>query len=197
MTKLRTTIFGGSFNPIHNGHIRLSRHIINMSLTDEVWLLVSPQNPLKQKKVLLDEKLRFELAEKALENEPHIHASDFEFSLPRPSYTWNTLCELSRAYPKRSFSLLIGADNWLIFDKWAHADDILHKYSILVYPREGYPINKSTLPTSVKLIDAPIFPYSSTQIREALSVGKDCSNMVPEIIAQKLKSLISNKEHNS
>ena len=187
MMQLRTTLFGGSFNPIHNGHIRLSRHLIDKGLTDEVWLLVSPQNPLKQKQGLLDESLRLELAEMALENEPHIHASDFEFSLPRPSYTWNTLCELSKAYPERSFSLLIGADNWLIFDKWAHTDDILRNYPILVYPREGYPIDPASLPASVQLIDAPTFPYSSTQVREALSAGKDCSHMVPAVIAQRLK----------
>lgn len=190
MTLVRTTIFGGSFNPIHNGHIRLSRHILDLGLTDEVWLLVSPQNPLKQKKGLLHEKLRLKLAKLALENEPHIHASDFEFSLPRPSYTWLTLRALHEKYPKRCFSLLIGADNWLIFNQWAHANDILENYQILIYPREDYIINSKELPASVTLIkNAPIFPYSSTQIRQALKAGKDCSEMLPNIVARELTSL--------
>lgn len=188
MSRLRTTVFGGSFNPIHNGHIRLSRHILQEGLADEVWLLISPQNPLKQRDDLLDEDLRLHLAETALRNEPHIRASDFEFGLPRPSYTWNTLRALSQTYAERDFSLLIGADNWHIFDRWAHAADILAHYPLLIYPREGYAIDPKALPQTVRMVDAPLFPYSSTEVRQALAAGQDCSEMLPEAVRQEIEA---------
>lgn len=185
MTRIRTAIFGGSFNPIHNGHVALARQIVQDKLADEVWLLISPQNPLKKQKDLLNENSRLRLAESALANDPKITASDFEFHLPRPSYTWNTLCELSKAYPDREFILLIGADNWLIFNNWAHYEDIVKNYPILIYPREGYDINKSELPASVHFIDAPLFTYSSTDVRRVLA---DYKKMVPPaILADLLK----------
>lgn len=168
MAHIRTAILGGSFNPIHKGHIALARHILHQGLADEVWLLVSPQNPLKNNSALLPEGLRLRLAQIAVANESQIKASDFEFHLSRPSYTWNTLCALTQEYPERDFMLTIGADNWLIFDQWAHHDEIRANYPIIVYPREGYSIDPSSLPDSVHYLDSPLYPYSSTEIRAAL-----------------------------
>ena len=117
---IRTGIFGGSFNPIHNGHIILARQLKERAGLDEVWLMVSPHNPLKQHAGLLADEARMEMARKAVEGEAGIVASDYEMQLPRPSYTWNTLQALSREYPDREFVLMIGGDNWKLFDRWYH-----------------------------------------------------------------------------
>lgn len=189
--KKRVAIFGGSFNPIHNGHIALARSVVRQGLAEEVWLLVSPQNPLKQQNDLVDEQVRLTLAQKALEREAHIKVSDFEFSLPRPSYTWNTLQALTKTYPAYEFELLVGADNWKVFDKWAHYEDILSHYSLLIYPREGYDINATSLPANATMIDAPLFPISSTDIRHMVREGKDIKGVIPIIIEEEVKQLYS------
>ena len=112
-------IFGGSFNPIHKGHVALARQLLRRAQLDEVWFLVSPQNPLKPQSLLLDDNMRLEMARLALKDEPHLVASDYEFHLPRPSYTWNTLQHLSQDYPQHRFTLIIGADNWQLFSRCA------------------------------------------------------------------------------
>ena len=118
MDKIKTGIYGGSFNPIHNGHIAIARKMTELAGLDEVWLVVSPQNPLKERGDLLDDRLRLEMTRMALAPYPKLKASDFEFALPRPSYMWNTLQALSAAHPDREFTLLIGADNWEVFSRW-------------------------------------------------------------------------------
>lgn len=125
---IKTGIFGGSFNPIHNGHISLARQLREKAELDEVWLMVSPQNPLKQQADLLDDSLRMEMARRALEGVEGVIASDYEMYLPRPSYTWNTLQALSRDYPDREFVLLMGGDNLALFHRWYHYEDILRNY---------------------------------------------------------------------
>lgn len=185
----RIAIFGGSFNPVHVGHIALARSVVQQHLADEVWLLVSPQNPLKQQMGLLSEQQRLNLVRKALEHEHGVEVSDFEFHLPRPSYTWNTLQALSAAYPDVEFSLLIGADNWLLFNRWAHPDDILANYRLLVYPREECVVNEASLPIGVSLIEAPLFPLSSTDIRNLVREGKSIHGFVPAVIEQDVQRL--------
>lgn len=178
----RTAIFGGSFNPIHNGHLHLAGEVLQQDLADEVWLMVSPQNPFKQQANLLDEQLRLRMAQLAVENTEGIQASDFEFALPRPSYTWNTLQLLNKEFADREFRLLIGADNWALFSKWAHSEDLIQNYRIIVYPREGNNIDCQALPSTVTLLQAQLFPYSSTEIRERLQQGGDCSEMLPQCV---------------
>lgn len=181
---IRTGIFGGSFNPIHQGHIGLAKAILRQNLADEVWLMVSPQNPLKQQHDLLPEDIRLHLAQLAIDDAPGITACDFEFFLPRPSYTWQALRALRAAHPQREFSLIIGADNWHIFPRWAHHEELL-TYNIIMYPREEYPVDRNTLPPNVRMVDAPLFPYSSTQIRQALQQGDDVSTMLaPQVIEE-------------
>ncbi len=179
-------IFGGSFNPIHVGHIALAKSVLQARLADEVWLMVSPQNPLKEQNYLQPEQIRLHLAHEALATEPHIHVSDFEFHLPRPSYTWKTLKALQQAYPTYEFKLLIGADNWLIFNKWANYIDILDSHKILVYPRPDSPISKSQLPQNVTLIKSPLCPFSSTDIRQRVRNKESIEGMVPSCIEQKV-----------
>ena len=178
----RTAIFGGSFNPIHRGHIALADFVVQGGWTDEVWLLVSPQNPLKAAAGLLPEQVRLTLAQQATENYDRIKVSDFEFHLPRPSFTYKTLAALRESYPDRSFQILIGADNWLCFDRWAHHEELLRDYELLVYPRQGYDIHTASLPPNVRFVPAPLFPFSSTQLREMLLRGEDLSGILPQEI---------------
>lgn len=182
-------IFGGSFNPIHNGHIALCKAFLAQCNLDEVWLMVSPQNPLKINTALLDDEQRFRLAQKAIEDEAGIKACDYEFHLPRPSYTWNTLQSLSNDYPHCRFTLLIGGDNWACFDKWYRSEDILNNYKIAVYPRSGSEIDAKLLPPNVWLINTPLFDISSTEIRQRVAAGLPISGMVPENIQEEVNLL--------
>ena len=182
ISSMRIGILGGSFNPIHKGHIALARHLLEEVGLDEVWLMVSPQNPLKQQSGLMDEDFRLMLARKALEGESRIKASDFEFTMPKPSYTYDTLQKLSATYPDHEFTLLIGADNWERFGQWRNHDEIAAEYDIVIYPRTGYEVDATSLPPRVKLVDTPIYDVSSTEIRQRLKEGKDISALVPEAI---------------
>ena len=172
---IRTGIFGGSFNPIHKGHISLARQLRQKAELDEVWLMVSPQNPLKASADLLDDEIRMQMARLAVEGEEGIIASDYEMHLPKPSYTWNTLQALNKDYPDREFVLMIGGDNWQLFDKWYHADDIRKNYQIIVYPRRGFEGGIDGL----DLID-----ISSTEIRERIKAGKGIRRLVPKAVAE-------------
>ncbi|MBR3726487.1 MAG: nicotinate-nucleotide adenylyltransferase [Prevotella sp.] len=180
-------IYGGSFNPIHCGHIALARQILRKTRLDQIWFMVSPQNPFKKGDAeLWDDDFRLKLVRKALETEEKLVASDYEFRLPRPSYTWDTLQSLSKDFPEHEFTLIIGADNWLTFDRWHRAEDILRSYRIVVYPREGSPIDKATLPPSVTLVDTRLYRLSSTEIRRRLREGKPVKRLVPAAIYDEL-----------
>lgn len=169
---IRTGIFGGSFNPIHVGHIALAKAALQQCALDEVWLMVSPQNPLKQETDLLDDHLRLELAQRALEGVDGVKACDYEFHLPKPSYTWSTLQHLSQDYPDHTFVLLIGGDNWAHFERWRHWKDILRHYEVAVYPRDAYP----------GTLDVPLLDVSSTDIRQRVRVGESIEGQVPTCI---------------
>ena len=175
---IKTGIFGGSFNPIHNGHVSLARQLKEKAGLDEVWLLVSPQNPLKQDSDLLDDEKRMQMVRLALEGEESLIASDYELHLPKPSYTWNTLQALSKDYPEREFVLIIGGDNWALFDRWYHAEDIKQNYQIVVYPRKGAEGGIEGL----ELID-----ISSTEIRQRIKEGKGIRRMVPKAVADYIR----------
>ena len=169
----KVAIFGGSFNPIHTGHIALAQAVQQQCGLDEVWLMVSPQNPLKRNDAdLLDDSLRFEMAQKALEGVEGVKACDYEFHLPKPSYTWNTLQHLTKDYPDYIFTLLIGGDNWTHFQRWRHWKDILWHHDVIVYPRDNY----------LGTIDVPLLPVSSTEIRKRVRVGESISGLVPKSI---------------
>ena len=178
MTK--TGIFGGSFNPIHNGHIALARQLRAAAGLNEVWLMVSPQNPLKQQSALLSDDKRLLMARTALAGEPGIMASDYEFHLPRPSYTWNTLQALERDFPDREFTLMIGVDNWHDFHRWYRADDIVNRYPLVVYPRRGSQIGR--VPANVTVVEAELLDISSTDIRRRVRQGKSVAGLVPDSI---------------
>ena len=192
---IRTGIFGGSFNPIHNGHVSLARQLREKAGLDEVWLMVSPQNPLKQAADLLDDEKRLTMARLALDNEPGIIASDYEMHLPKPSYTWHTLQALSKDYPDREFVLLMGGDNWALFDRWYHYEDILRNYQIVIYPRRTahgvrndvqLPGNYTSFLTPC-VIEAELLDISSTEIRQRIKAGKGIHRMVPKAVADYIR----------
>ena len=166
-------LFGGSFNPIHNGHVWLAKALLRETGLDEVWFMVSPQNPLKQNRQLLDDNQRFRLVQLALNDEPRLRPCDYEFHLPKPSYTWNTLQALKKDFPMHRFTLLIGGDNWQLFDKWYRADDIKANYEVVVYTRT---------PGDEGFID-----ISSTDIRQRVKAGRSIRSLVPKAVADFIK----------
>ena len=163
--------------------------MLNSGFLDEVWFVVSPLNPFKKEQSdLLSDELRLEMTKLALEGESNMLAQDFEFRLPKPSFTWQTLKAMSEEYPNRQFVLIIGADNWQAFHLWYNYEEILKKYSLLIYPREGIDINEESLPKNVKLVKAQLYPISSTQVRKNIKEGKSVSDLIPKsIIPQALK----------
>ena len=205
---MRIGLFGGSFNPIHNAHIALAKTICKEAKLDEVWFMVSPQNPLKQAEDLLGENERYEMVKLALESRPSksplkgdflsrtdslplresgewvLKASNYEFHLERPSYTWKTLRALKKDFPQHELSLIIGGDNWVRFPRWAHSEEILANHNIYIYPREDSDINEALLPENVHLVHTPKINITSTMLREMVKNGDDISEYVPEVVAK-------------
>lgn len=187
---MRIGIFGGSFNPIHNGHIAIAEDLLKTDFVDEIWFVISPQNPLKQKADLWDDNLRYNIAAKALKSHPRLKPCDVEFHLPKPSYMWNTMNELHNCHPEHQFVLLIGADNWLCFDKWYRSADFIKTYEIGIYPRPGYEIEENQLPQSVRYFQTGLYDVSSTEIRRRLNKGDDVSDLVPHEVINMLATKV-------
>ncbi len=183
-----TGLFGGSFNPIHIGHLALANYLCECGGLDELWFVVSPRNPLKAEAGLLEEQVRLELVQLAIGGYPGFRASDVEFSLPRPSYTIYTLDWLKAHYPEREFVLIVGSDNWLQFHRWSGAERLIRENRILVYPRPGYAVDADHLPAQVSLADSPVFEISSTFIREALRQGKDIRYFLHPAVYERIVS---------
>ena len=200
---MKVGIFGGSFDPIHNGHINLARYVLDHTDIDEVWLMVSPLNPLKPQGYVATDEQRLEMARLAVKDIPGLEVSDFEFTLPIPSYTYNTLKKIKEAYPEIDFRLIIGGDNWASFEKWKNPQAIIDEFGLIVYPRPGEEI--STLSNSKLIINnssliilknAPLMPVSSTDIRQLLSHKRDLVNGRKEVLtlpASVLSYILSNK----
>lgn len=188
-TKMRIGIFGGSFDPIHIGHAIIAHHIISSGAVDRLWLMVSPMNPLKaglEHQVADTDRLRMvEMVSRHIE---HVETSAFEFTMPRPSYTIDTLNALKEKFPDDEFYLIIGADNWEVFDKWRNHEEILAKYHILVYPRLGHAVSiPKDMSDRVSLVDAPIIELSSTQVRQRLVEGLSVRYYVPDEVLEHIE----------
>ncbi|MDR0393719.1 MAG: nicotinate-nucleotide adenylyltransferase [Tannerella sp.] len=179
---MKTGIFPGSFNPVHIGHLALANWICEFCDLDELWFLVSPQNPLKKASDLLDENKRLQLLEASLDGYPKFKASNFEFTLPRPSYTITTLKELQRQFADKTFHLIMGADNWNNISRWKNYETLVNEFPIIVYPRKDYEITIPPQYTNIKKADAPLLEISSAFIRQALHAGKDIRFFLPEKI---------------
>lgn len=177
----RTVLFFGSFNPIHRGHLQIARYMLDGGYGSRVWFVVSPQNPWKADAGLLEEERRLEMVRRAIAGDARMEACDVEFSMPRPSYTYHTLCALRERYPGMEFALAIGGDNLERFPEWRQAEDILTEFPVLVYPRPGARI-PSWSEGRVTVVDAPQTDISSTEIRRKVRAGEPLTGEVPPAI---------------
>ena len=192
---MRIAIFSGSFNPIHNGHLAIAHEVLTQGAADELWFLVSPQNPLKKNIRLFPETDRLEMVKLAIENETGMKASDFEFHLPRPTYTINTLEKISEKYPEHQFKLLIGGDNLIIFHKWVEYERIIDEFGLIVYPRPDFDTESLPKFPNTTIITAPLINLSATEIREKLVKGESITGMVPEKVADFLQQQINSPQN--
>lgn len=175
-------LFFGSFNPIHIGHLILANYILEHSDMDELWFVVSPQNPFKEKKSLLKDHNRLDMVQLAVKNYPKMRPSNVEFSLPQPSYTIDTLTYLHEKYPDYSFSLIMGEDNLVSLHKWKNAETLIKNHHLIVYPRifEGEKKDSDLLQhENISLIKAPVIELSATEIRNMIRTGKNVRPMLP------------------
>jgi len=180
---MRTGLFFGSFNPIHNGHLSIANYLVDFTEVDELWFVVSPQNPLKDKGILAPDFHRLAMVKKAISIDEHrISVCDIEMSMPIPSYTIDTLKALEKKYPEKSFCLILGSDSLETITKWKDYQDLLNSYRILVYPRQGSNMNELAKTYSVKIVNAPLFDFSSTLIREKIAKGEDVSKLIPNSV---------------
>ena len=166
----------------------LASYLSEFTYLEEVWFVVTPHNPLKDTAILIDDGARFEMVKIAVEAFDRLLVSDVEFNMPRPSYTVNTLKVLSENYPDINFTLIIGADNWVVFDRWKNADEIINNYKILIYPRPGVEIVIPDLyRKTVQAVDAPLIEVSSTFIRKSISEGKNIQAFLPVKVYEFIK----------
>ncbi|AOW08614.1 nicotinate (nicotinamide) nucleotide adenylyltransferase [Flavobacterium gilvum] len=178
---MKIGLYFGTFNPIHIGHLIIANHMAEHSDLDQVWMVVTPHNPLKKKSTLLDDYHRLQMVHLATEDFPKIKPSDIEFKLLQPNYTVNTLAHLQDKFPQHEFSLIMGEDNIKSLHKWKNYNTILEHHDIYVYPRISSEVENLELKNhpNVHLIDAPIVEISSTTIRETIKKGKNVQPLLP------------------
>ena len=180
-------IYSGSFNPIHHGHVMLANYLVEFSDLDELWFVVTPQNPLKKKEDLLDDDERLKMVQLALGDDLRFHVSDIEMHLPTPSYTINTLTALSEQHPDCEFVFICGMDSLQNFKNWREYQKILDNYELLVFPREDYDGGELINYPSVTVLKTPILEISSTFIRQCVKEGRDVRHFMPEKAFQYMK----------
>jgi len=179
---MKIGLYFGSFNPIHNGHLAIAQFLMQKSLFDQIWMVVSPNNPLKDKNGLAPEDDRLNMVKLAIQDFPYLHACDVEFSLPSPSYTINTLYCLEKQYPNYEFSLILGADNIENFHKWKDYEEILSRYMLYVYPRSNETFEKIIEHPHIVYLDAPLLPVSATEIRTLLQQKMPVAEYLPDLV---------------
>lgn len=179
---MKVGLYFGTFNPIHVGHLIIANHMAEFTDMDQVWMVVTPHNPLKKKSTLLDDHHRLEMVHLAAEGYDHIRPSDIEFKLPQPNYTVNTLVHLLEKYPTHEFSLIMGEDNLNSLHKWKNYEVLLQNHDIYVYPRiNGESANEELINhPRVHRIDAPVIEISSTFIRKSIKDGKNVKPLLPQ-----------------
>lgn len=189
MQKKNIGLFFGTFNPVHIGHMVIASYMAEFANLDEVWMIVSPHNPLKEKASLLDDYQRLHMVNLAIDNHPKLRASDIEFKLSQPSYTIHTLTHLREKFPDYHFSLIMGSDNLQNFHKWKNYERILEISTLIVYPRPGFDGGNFKNHPSVKWVDAPLMQISSTFIRKALKEKKELNYIIPEKVLKYIKEM--------
>lgn len=184
---MKIGIFSGSFNPVHMGHLMLASYYVECGFFDEVWLSVSPHNPLRERLSCDNDIHRCNMLQTAIRDVRGVRYCDVEFSLPQPSYTIATLDALHATYPEHEFALIIGADNWHLFDKWYQWQRIISDYTVCIYPRKGYEVDVSSLPETVRYVEAPMIELSSTWIRRCVAAGMDMTAFLPHGVYRYIK----------
>jgi nicotinate-nucleotide adenylyltransferase len=179
-------LYFGSFNPIHIGHLIIASYAKHTTDLNQVWLVVSPQNPLKPSKSLLNEYHRLHLIHLALDNDPNLRVTDVEFKLSKPSYTVHTLAYLTEKYPQHTFSIIMGSDSFMNLTQWKNYEFIVTNHKIYVFNRPGFPVNNA-IGANIQTIDAPLLEISSTKIREMISASIPIRYLVPDAVAKEIE----------
>ena len=180
-------LYFGSFNPIHVGHLIIASYARQTTSLQQVWLVVSPQNPLKLSSSLLNEYHRLHLVKIAIEDDAHLRVTDVEFHLPKPSYTVHTLAYLSEKYPQHHFSIIMGSDSFSNLDKWKNYEHIVHNHKIYIFKRPGFEITNH-VNKSIEVVDAPLLQISSTIIRAMIKKGLSVRYLVPEKAVKEIEA---------
>lgn len=183
---MKIGLYFGSFNPVHNGHLIIAKHVINNTDIKQVWMVISPQNPLKNSNSLLNKYDRLNMVQSALEGETKIKASTIEFNLPSPSFTIDTLAYLKEKHKQHQFSIIMGSDSFKNIKKWKNYEMIIKNYEIYIYQRTGYPI-QNIEETIVNKLEAPLIEISSSAIRKIIKDGKSIRYLVPDVVDQQIK----------
>jgi nicotinate-nucleotide adenylyltransferase len=179
-------LYFGSFNPVHHGHLIIAKHLLHHTQLQQIWLVVSPHNPLKQSSSLLDEYQRLHLVNLAIDGETQLKSSNIEFQLPRPSFTIDTLTYLSEKYPNHEFAVIMGSDSLLNINNWKNPDQLMSRYPIYVYERPGFHVEHVPASTIQVLTNAPMLEISSTYIRQMIKQKKSIRYLVPDKVADEI-----------
>ena len=183
---MKIGLYFGSFNPVHNGHLIIAKHVINNTDLKQVWMVISPQNPLKNSNSLLNKYDRLNMVQSALEGETKIKASTIEFNLPSPSFTIDTLTYLKEKYTQHQFYIIMGSDSFTNIKNWKNFEMIIKNYQIYIYERTGFPI-KNIKDAIVNKLEAPLVEISSSEIRNIIKKGKSIRYLVPDVVYQQIK----------
>jgi nicotinate-nucleotide adenylyltransferase len=194
---MKVGLYFGSFNPIHIGHMAIANYMAEFTDMDQVWFVISPQNPFKKRRSLLSDHHRLEMVERAIEGDDRFRASDIEFKMPTPSFTIDTLTWLAGKYPKNRYVIIMGSDGLPTFGKWKNADEIRKNYRRYVYPRPGFPVGLSpgvdasryAAEENLEVVDAPLIEISSSFIRKAIAGGRDIRHFLPRAVWQYLDEM--------
>ncbi len=181
---MKIGLFFGSFNPIHIGHLIIANTLATTTDLEQVWFVVSPQNPFKKSKGLLHEFDRLDMVERAIADNSHLKATNIEFSMPKPSYTIDTLVRLQEKYPQHTFRLIVGEDNLAQFANWKNYDKILEFFGLYVYPRPNAVVSDVKEHPNVRVIQAPLLDISATFIRDCIRQNRSIRYMVPEVVEE-------------
>jgi nicotinate-nucleotide adenylyltransferase len=181
---MKIGLFFGSFNPIHNGHLAIAKYMVENGGIDQLWFVVSPQNPFKKSENLLSDNYRLAMVDLAIEGDSRFRACDIELNLPKPSYTINTLTALRQKYPDYEFIIIMGADNFIQLKKWKDYEVLIDEYQFLIYPRPGFDLSKHDLTGNFTMVDSPLMEISSTIIREAIKGKREIYDLLPAKVFQ-------------
>lgn len=184
---MKIGLYFGSFNPIHIGHLIIANYVASQDIVQQVWFIVSPQNPLKPSASLLNEYHRLHLVKLAVEDAPNLRVMDVEFKLPRPSYTIDTLAYLQEKYPDHNFSIIMGSDSFQNLPKWKNFEVLVRDYHFIIYKRPGYPVT-DTFNAHISIVEAPLLEISATQIRTLVKEGKSIRFIVPESVRKEIEA---------